>query len=47
MPEASAIIDWLTIPGESWDLNEYASAEAATVLAAVAVEAGQQEMDLT
>lgn len=39
--EASAVIDWLKEPGEGWELNEYAKAEAAAVLAARLVEQGQ------
>lgn len=44
--EASAVISWLKEDGDGWDVNEYAEAEVAAVLAAVAVEAGQQEMEL-
>ena len=42
--EASAIIDWLK-EADSWDLNEYAKQEAANVLTALSIEAGQQEME--
>ena len=44
--EASAIISWLKEDGDGWELNEYARTEAAAVLKALAIEAGQQEMDL-
>ena len=44
--EASAIIDWLKVDGDGWDLNDYARQEAANVLTALAEEAGQQALDL-
>jgi len=45
--EASAIIDWLKdADAEGWEPNEWATAEAAQVLAAFAVGAGQAELDL-
>ena len=43
--EASAIISWLK-EEESWDLNQWAKQEAANVLTALAVEAGQQKMEI-
>lgn len=44
--EASAIIDWLSADGDVTQINEYAQAEAAGILQAAAVEAGQQELPL-
>ena len=45
--EATAIIDWLKVPEDgNWNINAYATAETARILSAVAVEAGQAEMDL-
>ena len=44
--EASAIITWLKVDGDGWDLNEYARQETANVLTALAKDAGQQEMEL-
>jgi hypothetical protein len=43
--EASALLDWLTVP-DGTDLNEYASRECASVYAAFQVEVGQQELPL-
>ena len=42
--EASALIDWLA--GDDGDVNQYAAAEVASVLQAVAIEQGQQELGL-
>ena len=42
--EASALIGWLA--GDDGEVNQYAAAEVASVLQAVAVEAGQQELGL-
>ena len=45
--EASAIIDWLKVPEDGdWGVNQYAEVESARILQAVAVEAGQVEMEL-
>ena len=44
--EASAIIDWLAVPGDIGEVNEYAQTETARILTAVSVEAGQQELPL-
>ncbi len=43
--EASAMLDWLTVP-DGVDLNEWANRECASVYAAFQVEAGQQVLPL-
>jgi len=44
--EASAIIAWLKVDGDGWDLNEYARREVQAVMVQIAEDAGQQKMDL-
>lgn len=44
--EASAIISWLKVPGDEWDVNEWAVVETARILEAFALEKGQQELPM-
>jgi len=44
--EASAIISWLKVDGEEWDVNEWAIAETARCLEAFSLEKAQQELPM-